>query len=175
MRYTLNSANVSYNGTWQHIKIPLKDFTEQGSWDNNTWYNPEGKFDWSKIDRFEIDSEYGNMGSADLWFDDIRIVNPNAVFVKNRDDKEMTFKLSQNYPNPFNPSTTITYSLPKSSFVTLTIYDLLGREIATLVNEEKLSGTYNVTWNAENISSGVYFYKITAGGYSKVNKMVLLK
>ncbi len=94
MRYTLNASNVSYNGTWQHINIPLKDFTEHGSWDNNTWYNPEGKFDWSKIDRFEIDSEYGDMGTAELWFDNIKIVNPEALFVKDNDNKEMTFKLT---------------------------------------------------------------------------------
>jgi len=85
------------------------------------------------------------------------------------------YELFQNYPNPFNPTTTITYSLPKSSFVTLTIYDLLGREVTTLVNEEKHSGTYKVTWNAQNKPSGIYFYKITAGGYSKINKMILLK
>ena len=85
------------------------------------------------------------------------------------------YELFQNYPNPFNPTTTITYSLPKNSFVTLTIYDLLGREVATLVNEEKHSGTYKVTWNAQNKPSGIYFYKITAGRYSKINKMILLK
>ena len=85
------------------------------------------------------------------------------------------YELFHNYPNPFNPTTTITYSLPKNSFVTLTIYDLLGREVATLVNEEKHSGTYKVTWNAQNKPSGIYFYKITAGGYSKINKMILLK
>ena len=87
----------------------------------------------------------------------------------------VSFLLFQNYPNPFNPTTTITYSLPKSSFVTLKCYDLLGREITTLVNEEKHKGTYKVTWNAQNIPSGVYFYKFTAGEYSNVKKMVLLK
>ncbi|MEJ2615158.1 MAG: T9SS type A sorting domain-containing protein [Ignavibacteriaceae bacterium] len=85
------------------------------------------------------------------------------------------FYLYQNYPNPFNPITTITYSLPKNSFVTLKIYDLLGREVVTLVNEEKHSGTYKVIWNAQNKPSGIYFYKITAGGYSKAHKMILMK
>ncbi len=85
------------------------------------------------------------------------------------------YTLQQNYPNPFNPTTTITYSLPKSSFVTLKIYDLLGREVTTLVNEEKHSGMYKVTWNAQNLPSGVYFNKITTGQYTKVSKMLLLK
>jgi flagellar hook assembly protein FlgD len=80
-----------------------------------------------------------------------------------------------NYPNPFNPTTTITYSLPKKSFVKLSIYDLLGREITTLVNEETHSGTHQVTWNAQNVPSGIYFYNITPGNYSKTNKMIFLK
>lgn len=95
--------------------------------------------------------------------------------VKKEEVNVKAFTLSQNYPNPFNPATTITYKLPKSSLVTLKVYDLLGREVATLVNEEKISGTYNATWNARDAASGIYFYKITAGGYSKVNKMMLLK
>jgi len=85
------------------------------------------------------------------------------------------FTLSQNYPNPFNPVTTITYSLSKSNMVIIKIYDILGKEIATLVNEEKQSGTYNVTWNALDVTSGVYFYKIIIGEHSKTNKMLLLK
>ena len=87
----------------------------------------------------------------------------------------LDYSLAQNYPNPFNPTTTIIYSLPKSSLVTLEIYDILGRRITTLVNGEKRSGTYKVIWNARNIPSGIYFYKISVGGYSRTNKMILLK
>ncbi|MFW9928527.1 MAG: T9SS type A sorting domain-containing protein, partial [Candidatus Thorarchaeota archaeon] len=95
--------------------------------------------------------------------------------IKKDEVKNNSFSLLQNYPNPFNPATTITYSLSKNSFVTLKIYDLLGREVTTLVNEEKHSGNYKITWNAQNFPSGVYFYKITASEFSKVNKMILLK
>ena len=102
-------------------------------------------------------------------------LDSNATDIKESKLSNKTFTLYQNYPNPFNPTTTITYSLPKSSMVTLKIYDLLGREVTTLVNEEKHSGTYKVTWNAQNIPSGVYFYRLTAGAYSQVNKMILMK
>ncbi len=85
------------------------------------------------------------------------------------------FTLSQNYPNPFNPSTTISYSLPQSGFVKLNVYDALGREIATLVNEKQQSGNYSVQFNAENLSSGVYFYKLSAGNFIAVKKMMILK
>ncbi|MFA5834846.1 MAG: T9SS type A sorting domain-containing protein [Bacteroidota bacterium] len=85
------------------------------------------------------------------------------------------FSLCQNYPNPFNPSTTFRYSLPTASYVTLTVYDLLGREIASLVNEEQSAGWKEVQWNAGNISTGIYFYKLSSDNFIEIKKMMLLK
>ncbi|MGE5436306.1 MAG: T9SS type A sorting domain-containing protein [Syntrophothermus sp.] len=85
------------------------------------------------------------------------------------------FTLSQNYPNPFNPTTTIKYSIPKQNYVSLKVYDLLGNEVAQLVNEEKPAGKYEVSFNASGLSSGVYFYKINSGEFSQVKKLLLLK
>ena len=89
------------------------------------------------------------------------------------------FYLSQNYPNPFNPSTTIRYEIPEQSFVTVKVYDILGNEVATLVNEEKQAGTYEVELITSSInhqpSSGVYFYSLSAGNYFSSKKMILLK
>ncbi len=86
-----------------------------------------------------------------------------------------TYAINQNYPNPFNPTTTIIYSLPKIIKVNLKVYNLLGQEVAILVNEEMSIGTHSVTWNAQNVPSGIYFYKITAGEFSKIKKMILIK
>ncbi len=90
-----------------------------------------------------------------------------------------TFVLNQNYPNPFNPGTRIKFEIPKSSFVNLKVYDALGREVATLVNEEKTPGSYEVEFNPAsgflNLASGIYFYKIQAGNYSATKKMIYLK
>ena len=85
------------------------------------------------------------------------------------------FSLDQNYPNPFNNSSVIRYSIPKSSQVTLKIFNALGEEIETLINEEKPIGTYELTWNAANLSSGIYFYRIQAGSFVQIKKMILLK
>ena len=93
--------------------------------------------------------------------------------IKNQIPK--SFKLEQNYPNPFNPTTTISYLIPKASFVTLTIYDVLGKEVKTLVNKFQSVGKYNVTFNASNLSSGVYIYSIKAGNFSVSKKLVLMK
>ena len=85
------------------------------------------------------------------------------------------FLLNQNYPNPFNPTTKISYQLPESGNVTLKIYDVLGNEIATLVNEEKTAGIYQVDFNVSYLTSGMYFYKLTSGRFSETKKMLLLK
>ncbi len=85
------------------------------------------------------------------------------------------FSLSQNYPNPFNPTTTLKYSIPTSCQVKLQALDILGREIVTLVDEQKFAGTYEVQFNASNLPSGIYFYRLTAGTFSNTKKMILIK
>ncbi|MGE5353887.1 MAG: YCF48-related protein [Syntrophothermus sp.] len=86
-----------------------------------------------------------------------------------------SYSLSQNYPNPFNPSTTISYAIPKQSLVDLKIYDILGREVITLVNKEQPAGAYKVEFNASHLPSGVYIYSIKAGEFSASRKLMLLK
>jgi hypothetical protein len=86
-----------------------------------------------------------------------------------------TFLLEQNYPNPFNPSTTIRYQLPVASEVKLEVYDVLGKKIATLVNERQSAGAYQVVWNASGLSSGTYFYRLQAGTFVETKKMIMVK
>jgi flagellar hook assembly protein FlgD len=83
--------------------------------------------------------------------------------------------MNQNFPNPFNPTTTIKYALPQATKVNIKIYDILGREVETLINEIQNAGTYSVNWDASNFPSGVYFYKLHAGDFVQTNKMVLIK
>jgi hypothetical protein len=86
-----------------------------------------------------------------------------------------SFLLNQNYPNPFNPNTNIRYQISNNSFVSMKLYDALGRNIETLVNEKQSAGTYEANWDASNYPSGVYFYKLEAGDFSQVKKMILIK
>jgi hypothetical protein len=85
------------------------------------------------------------------------------------------YSLQQNYPNPFNPSTTISFTLPSKSHVTLKVFDIMGREIAILVNGEMFAGNHTQKWNPSNISSGIYFYRLEAGSYTETKKLVLLR
>jgi hypothetical protein len=93
-------------------------------------------------------------------------------FLTSRPDK---YFLEQNYPNPFNPSTQINYYLKEDGFVTLKIFDILGREVENLVNEFKSSGNYTINFNAGNLSSGVYFYNFRVNDFTEVKKMLLKK
>jgi hypothetical protein len=86
-----------------------------------------------------------------------------------------SFSLAQNYPNPFNPATTINYSIPKQSNVTIKVYNVLGKEIMTLVNEYKSTGNYKVEFDAKNLSSGIYFYQMKTNEFIQTKKMSLLK
>jgi len=87
----------------------------------------------------------------------------------------LNFELFQNYPNPFNPSTIIKYSIPKSGLVTLKVYDVLGKEISTLLNEKKEAGIHKIEFNQTNLSSGVYFYTLKTDEFLQTRKMILLR
>ncbi|MCF6268565.1 MAG: lamin tail domain-containing protein [Melioribacteraceae bacterium] len=102
--------------------------------------------------------------------------NNNAVDVEENSDITATeYKLRQNYPNPFNPSTVINFSIPKSGLVTLKVFNVLGQEIAELVNDVKSAGNYEVSFDASHLTTGMYIYKIQSGNYSATKKMLLIK
>ena len=85
------------------------------------------------------------------------------------------YSLEQNYPNPFNPATNIKFDIPKSAYVKIKIYNTLGKEVKTLVNEKLSAGYYEVDWNASVYPSGVYFYRLQTEGYTETRKMILIK
>ena len=90
-------------------------------------------------------------------------------------DPPLTFSLEQNYPNPFNPSTTIEFSLPKSELTTLKVYNILGKEVATLVSNKLNQGNHTYQFDGKNLASGVYYYQLVGGEYREVKKMILIK
>ena len=102
-------------------------------------------------------------------------VNIVITGVNGNSSNPSNFMLYNNYPNPFNPTTTIKYSIPEASFTSIKIYNELGKEVSTLVNETKSAGTYEVEFNASNLSSGVYYYKLQAGSFTETKKMILAK
>jgi hypothetical protein len=110
------------------------------------------------------------------WWLMARIAGWNGTTgVDGLDNVPIAYNIFQNYPNPFNPSTTFSFYLPKRSHATLKIFDLLGREVTTIVSEEMSGGNYSRQWNATNISSGIYFYRLQAGTFTETKKLILLR
>jgi hypothetical protein len=115
---------------------------------------------------------FAGTGGGGVWrrtLLNVLSVNPETK------DGPVVFTLYQNYPNPFNPSTTIKYELPKASLVTLTVFDILGREVSVLVNERRDAGVYEVKFDGQNLASGVYSYRLQAGDYVATKRLLLLK
>ena len=121
--------------------------------------------------REKVADNYNNGAAISL---DLVDIAGTIVGVTNN-QTPVAYDLSQNYPNPFNPTTTINFSISKPGLVTLKVYNVLGKEIATLVNDPKVAGSYSVNFNGENLSSGVYFYRLEANDFVAIKKMVLTK
>ena len=152
-----------YTYTYDNYNNAVSGKGEQ--WSNNIWVNKIG---------FDM---YYNNKTDHLFVGGYNCTVQYTQFtdVKDELNNSLVFTLNQNYPNPFNPSTNINFTLPKTEFVTLKIYDILGKEITTLINEELNAGNHTKIWDAKNLSSGVYFYKLTAGKFTETKKMVLVR
>ncbi|MFA5403776.1 MAG: T9SS type A sorting domain-containing protein [Ignavibacteria bacterium] len=105
----------------------------------------------------------------------VGVINAQISSITKNENITLTYKLNQNYPNPFNPMTNISFSIPKSEFVKITVYNEIGREIETVLSENLNVGSYTINYNASKLSSGIYFYKINAGDFKETKRMLLIK
>ncbi len=196
------NVKISINGGDYQIIEPVGGYDDDAlsdGWGNpiggepaftgssQTWkevtFNLNGIVNTGDVVVFRFDFGSDESITATGWFiDDFSLQDIGKVFtgVDNEGETPTKFYLSQNYPNPFNPSTVITYAVPVKSKVTLKIFDILGREISTLVNKQVQAGTYKIQFNATNLTSGVYFYTLNAESvngkmFSDTKKFILLK
>ena len=121
-----------------------------------------------------VTSNSSNSNKVGFWYLPIDLIT-SVEQLQRSDNLPKEFRLQQNYPNPFNPSTTIRFAIPQRSDVTLKLYDILGRKVATLVDERLKTGEYNVVFDASALASGVYVYRIQAGEFVRSMKLMLLK
>jgi hypothetical protein len=198
--YTYNEINNMIDQLWQNwngsnwvnnIKITHTYDTNYNNmieelvqvWDGLNWGN-SGKHTYNyDSNNYKIEVLYQEWDGS-FWVNtDKYIYSYVPTDVKLITNEVYAYSLSNNYPNPFNPSTTVKYQILEISFVTLKVYDVLGNEITTLVNEEKPAGEYEVEFNATNLpsrqgsalTSGIYFYQLKAGSFVETRKMVLIK
>ena len=158
----------------------------QSSYDEVTWNNvvsnaSSSNQEWTLNEINSLSARYirvvclsNNVNDwAGLW--EARIVEETGVTAGDNNDMPKAFNLAQNFPNPFNPSTTVQYSVANAGLIKIAVYNVIGQEIAELVNEEKQPGTYNVAFDASNLPSGIYFCRMEANDFASTRKMILLK
>lgn len=152
------------------IDVPKSVYGNGGDVLSNSEYRLAGTLGQPFIG---ITQNPSNVNSVGFWYLETHMVITDLDEISSSVPVE--FRLEQNYPNPFNPTTTIQFALPKRSEVKLKIYDLLGREVATLLDKELQPGEYKVTFEAQGLQSGIYFYRIEASGFVQTGKLTLLK
>lgn len=173
MRVTIDNSYGPWDKYWHHVRIPLSSFKEHGSWDNGTWYNPEGKFDWKAVDRMEIVSEAEAMTGKPFWFDNIHITNRDTAVVRETDILNRNFRTDivnaffQVFPNPMNNHLNISYNLERTSDMTIDIYSLSGLKIYSYVSGQT-PGQYMLQWNGcdqagRQVPSGIYLIRFSTG------------
>ena len=143
---------------------------------NNLYANVYEQVFGSALDSVSVTlPPYGSgIYTVSMTHDSVYIESP-ITDVRTDEELPLKFELAQNYPNPFNPTTTIQYALSSAQFVKITVFDVLGRELATLVNDVKSSGRYTATWDATGLPSGVYFYRMVTPSFTSFKKMLLVR
>lgn len=170
-----NKIQIPLNGDSTRIEWDVEeDFDKLGTGILRYWFsirvetnNPTYVFSLIAFSRLKFIYPNGSEEIVDFNF--------TGVGVENEPTTPDKFELSQNFPNPFNPTTSIKFSVPQTQYVSLKVYDVLGTEVATLVDEEKFAGNYNVQFNGSSLASGVYLYRLQAGNFVQTKKLILMK
>ena len=175
--YASSSDGISWT---KYDKNPVLSPTSVSPQWTTAYYEPTVYFDGALFHMWftgwdEVTDFIATIGYAFALLDTSHYPPPTGIEDDLLTQKPTEYKLSQNYPNPFNPNTTIEFIIPRSSLVKLSVYDILGKKVSTLVNEEKPAGSYKVDFNVANLPSGVYFYKIKAGNFVQTKKMIFMK
>jgi endoglucanase len=173
--FTLNSSVVPFDGAWHQVKIQLKKFIDVGSYDGG-WFNSTNSFDWKAVDRFQIVAENMALTGKKFWFDDIRI-NGTPITGISENPGVNQFK-AKAFPNPLSSETLIEYHLPAAAKVDVSIFDLTGRKLHTLVNARETAGIHQVRWttgetNSSNTKQGIYLCRISSVGRNEVIKLIV--
>jgi endoglucanase len=183
MHSVIDGSIASWDRKWHHVRIPLSSFTEQGSWDIDTWYTPQGKFDWTKVDNFEISTEYPEIIGKKVWFDNIHISNMDTAIV--RENEALGIENHSEYgklelkvvPNPMHEFTEISVVIQTESTVNVSIYAISGIKIRSFTSQNGNPGKNVFTWDGRTDSGneagpGLYLCKISTSAIESTVRII---
>ncbi len=183
MGIAIDDYTVNWNNKWHHVHIPLSALQESGSWHNNTWYDPQGKFDWKAVEKFEISTEYDILPGRTLSFDNIHVTNLDTAIVRNTDIvgvvkiTEETISDLKMTPNPMKNSTEISFYHSGLNKIYIEIYSLTGQKIRTLTIGKQSSGNMSIIWNGCSDSgypapAGYYICRVITSDYQVTGNII---
>ncbi len=177
-----NNTIQNLTGYKIYRKVDDEPFYYMGSFGTNTFTYTDGEVNINVKEstiQYYVAATNGAQEDPTNTVTAIGDYNPHKENRPGEESSVFKYYLSDNYPNPFNPTTSISYSIPENAFVTLKIYDVLGNEVEVLISEQKEPGNYQIDFNASSvsrrISSGIYYYTLTAGNFTSTKKMILVK
>jgi len=180
MNFTMDETTAKWDGKWHKVYLPLSRFTEGGSWDN-AWFNPAGLFDWKAVDRFDIVAEQASLAGKAFWFDNIQLSNQDTAQVyetsaftdvETIQAKKLKFNI---FPNPVYNQATISYSITDSEPVNISLLNLSGQTMETIVDAHQTAGDYHIRWTkANSIRQGIYICRLAVSDKISQCKMIVM-
>jgi len=178
MGKTIDNSFAAWDGMWHKVTIPLSQLDEKGSWDN-AWYNPEGKFDWKAIDRFEIVAEHQSLVGVNFHFDDVKITGEDIPIVTGLHETVNSHNLNL-YPNPVIDNLNIEFHLAERKDISLSVYNLMGQKIKTIADVTLQAGRHVLRWDKSDdhglvVSEGLYLVHLKTSKGSRIEKLFVAR
>ena len=176
MGYRIEDTGIRWNGRWRHMRVPLRDFEEMGSWDNGTFFDQVGEYDWKAVQEFEIVAEQQGLAGIELWFDKIQV---NNVVITGTEEPHLAGPPIRIYPNPtIGQKVNIKFKIHERASGNLTIYSITGEKVISLVNGILENGTHQLTWDLHNpegqpVSRGLYFCTLQTSQMMRTQKFII--
>jgi len=183
IRFVIDQTVAAWDKKWHHVNIGLDTFTEHGSWDNGSWYNPAGLYDWTNVDRFEFSTEYAGPTGWELWFDNIHVTNRDTAVVREsgtvgiHDNSESDLFFLKVWPNPFSTQAGIYFRLDAEMPVSIKIMSVNGTVVRNILSDTRPEGLYDAIWDGCNqggaeLPAGIYLCVLTTPAKTIIRKII---
>lgn len=170
----LDENLTDFYGSWSHVSLPLTEFVETGAWEDNVLHEPEGKFDWTRIERFDFVAEYSNLNDIDFFFDQIQIIasstntSNSSILMDDYNNPKLNV-----FSNPESNNIHVNFTIAESLSINIDLINTLGQRLGLLANGVYNSGTYTIDWNCDKLATGTYIIRLQSSNCMTVRKIII--